>query len=444
VLPVYAWMLIALPLTQAVGAALQTAGTAAGRRRIVIALVAAVAAWALLRLPFDTPWLPAAQVAPAALASLRGFALLAWPYLAIALLLAATAAWHAARQAPHAAPLGSFHPARRAALLPLLLGLLVTSELLALWWPYRVGARSAIPDASPAAAVAFLQHGLADGQGRFTAVPASIGTPMSPLRFGLADLRGMSALPVARYAEYVALLDPTAVRFVAQTPSAVRSPLLDLAAVRYVVLPRGPNPEPPALLQEDPRLPLAYADAGVRIYENRAALPRVRIAHRAVAVPDAAAARHALQDAWRGATHAAERPRQPVILEPAADGSVPPSMDAPAPSGESVRLVADESDALRIEARLAAPGYVVIADTYYPGWRASVDGADAPIHPADLMFRAVAVPAGAHVVELRYQPTSFRVGLFVAAGALLAIGLLAASAVGRRAGAGRRPKPRFQ
>jgi uncharacterized membrane protein YfhO len=63
---------------------------------------------------------------------------------------------------------------------------------------------------------------------------------------------------------------------------------------------------------------------------------------------------------------------------------------------------------------------VMIADTYFPGWRAWVDDVPAPIHAADLLFRAVFVPAGTHVVELRYQPRSFIVGvaLFLASSAI--------------------------
>ncbi|MCW5873396.1 MAG: YfhO family protein [Anaerolineales bacterium] len=56
-------------------------------------------------------------------------------------------------------------------------------------------------------------------------------------------------------------------------------------------------------------------------------------------------------------------------------------------------------------------GWLLLADTYYPGWHARIDGAPAEIQPAYGVFRAVQVPAGQHEVEFRYQPRSFAIGL---------------------------------
>ena len=55
----------------------------------------------------------------------------------------------------------------------------------------------------------------------------------------------------------------------------------------------------------------------------------------------------------------------------------------------------------------------VLSDTDYPGWVASVDGREARIVTADYMFRGVLVPAGHHMLEFDYRPSSFRIGLLV-------------------------------
>jgi uncharacterized membrane protein YfhO len=58
-------------------------------------------------------------------------------------------------------------------------------------------------------------------------------------------------------------------------------------------------------------------------------------------------------------------------------------------------------------------GWVVLGDTWYPGWRAWVDGEQAPIQHANYVFRAVAVPAGTHEVRMNYRPMWFYGGLGV-------------------------------
>jgi uncharacterized membrane protein YfhO len=66
-----------------------------------------------------------------------------------------------------------------------------------------------------------------------------------------------------------------------------------------------------------------------------------------------------------------------------------------------------------MDVTLDRPGYLVLADTYYPGWRVAVNGEEQPILRANHAFRAVALPEGESHVAFRYDPLSFRFGLWI-------------------------------
>ena len=52
----------------------------------------------------------------------------------------------------------------------------------------------------------------------------------------------------------------------------------------------------------------------------------------------------------------------------------------------------------------------MLADSYFPGWQATVDGEPVEIHPANHLFRGVIVPAGQHRVRFAYRPRSLMLG----------------------------------
>jgi uncharacterized membrane protein YfhO len=82
-------------------------------------------------------------------------------------------------------------------------------------------------------------------------------------------------------------------------------------------------------------------------------------------------------------------------------------------------------------------GMLVVNDTYYPGWRAFIDGRPAPILRANGAFRGVRVPAGARSVSFAFEPMSFRLGAWASAatvGALGVVGLVRSSARSARGG----------
>jgi len=86
----------------------------------------------------------------------------------------------------------------------------------------------------------------------------------------------------------------------------------------------------------------------------------------------------------------------------------------------------DSPNRVTIRAALDAPGYLVLADTWSPGWRAAVDGEPAEVLRANYAFRAIWLDTGEHNVEMVYRPTVALVGAAISLTvlALLVAGVL--------------------
>jgi hypothetical protein len=130
---------------------------------------------------------------------------------------------------------------------------------------------------------------------------------------------------------------------------------------------------------------------GLNLYRNPAVNPRAWVVHEVLSVPHAG--------------HIA-----PTIADPQRDWRRAAFVVGPAPKVEScagdepVVFRAYDSGRVSLSARLQCAGFLVLTDTWYPGWRATVDGRETPIHEAYGALRGVVVPAGAHTVEFRYRP----------------------------------------
>jgi hypothetical protein len=156
----------------------------------------------------------------------------------------------------------------------------------------------------------------------------------------------------------------------------------------------------------------------VKIYENLRVLPRAFVAPAAETALDDDAARARLAD-----------PTFDTAKEVLLAGALPQAAAATTPGTASATITAYSPEAVRLSAQGA--GYLVLTDAFYPGWKAWIDGVPAPILRADLMFRAVYLPAGSHVVEFRFAPDSVSWGLWLSGiawaawlAALLALGVV--------------------
>jgi hypothetical protein len=149
--------------------------------------------------------------------------------------------------------------------------------------------------------------------------------------------------------------------------------------------------------------PLAYSDGDSYVYENRSPLPRAFVVHQVIQVESAAEALPYIKTADLD-------PSQTVVVE--SSQLLPPSGRPSTPSLATIR--SETPQRIEIEVSTPADAYLVLLDTFYPGWIASVDGQKTPIYPANYLVRTIFVPQGDHIVWFEYRPLSFWLGVGLA------------------------------
>ncbi len=116
-------------------------------------------------------------------------------------------------------------------------------------------------------------------------------------------------------------------------------------------------------------------------------------------------------------------PRQEALLE--REPGIPLSGISPDSVVHSLQCLAYEHNWQRWRVQTAQPGLLCLSEIWYPAWKATVDSSPAPVLRAYHSLRAIPIPAGTHIVELRYDSDSFRAGAWLStltlAGTLLGL-----------------------
>ena len=178
--------------------------------------------------------------------------------------------------------------------------------------------------------------------------------------------------------------------------------LLGLANVKYVI-----TYKPMARAGFEP-----VFEGPVRIYENTRVLPRTFVVHRFEVIEP-------IRVRLRALARPEFEPDRVVILE-----EMPEERRAEERRGvsevsaSSAEIVEYEPEEVRIAVDMKEEGFLVLSDTYYPGWKVYVDGEEDRIYRADHLFRAVRLMPGRHDVRFAYRPRSFALGARVSMGTL--------------------------
>ncbi len=292
--------------------------------------------------------------------------------------------------------------------------------------------------------------------------PAHSGSPENPLTFGgnlpmwagWMDSQGYDSFVLRGQWDILAALDPRSLAWnglalPVTDPAALRSPILDAMAVKWVIS-DDPNLATESDLGPVGALRLIHS-GGLVIYERPGALPRWYLSND----PEFAAEWYVSSDPEL----AADSGEAVMMLDE--KGLV----EGPDSHGQSPRVILEASrterendpspevagtvspvevTSQRLEFRVNADRdcYFVLSDAWHPGWRAYVDGSEVRILRANGSYRAVALEAGDHKIVFIFHPRDFEIGALVSAAALflLLLAVLAESAASAR----RKGRSRFR
>ena len=77
----------------------------------------------------------------------------------------------------------------------------------------------------------------------------------------------------------------------------------------------------------------------------------------------------------------------------------------------SIKISERQNDKITYAFNASAPQFAVLSEIYYNrGWNAYVDGQKADYVKTNYALRGIAIPAGKHTVDFRFEPTAYKTG----------------------------------
>lgn len=215
--------------------------------------------------------------------------------------------------------------------------------------------------------------------------------PNFSLAYRLQTVAGYDPLYLRRYGQLVAAIESESPDLAPAlgfnriiTPKNYSSKFFDLLNVKYLLSLSAIS---------SPRYKLVFQEGQTRIYENTSVLPRAFFVSEVVGV---ASVKEGLEQMFSDdfvldRQAVVENLNWGTIYLPESPGKV---------------IMRDYQDnRLTLETSSTSDGFLVLTDSFYPGWQATIDGRAVEIFPTDVAFRGVIVPAGNHTVVFRYPPS---------------------------------------
>lgn len=262
-----------------------------------------------------------------------------------------------------------------------------------------------------------------DGAFRFTRFrPELLGQLQNgrPIRFGLEYTNGYNPMQLQVYAEYLTVMNGRIQNYHFSNVlfGGLDSRLFDMLGVCYIIVDARIPSDRDDYLAIANRHTEVFRNPYVIIFENMRAYPRAWVVHEVRDNNDGAGLALINSGDLNGRNTAVVDGEVSIRRAGTVWGEAPPRI-----TGSTATVIGRSPERMTIEAEAAADGLLVISEIYEKGWVASVDGDPVDILRTSHALRGVPLTAGAHTVELRYEPEPLRVGMWISGTALL--GMLA-------------------
>lgn len=192
---------------------------------------------------------------------------------------------------------------------------------------------------------------------------------------------------------------------------------LNLLSAKYLVVGQKPFSEKKIEIPSSQFMQV-FSSSGIDIYQNKNFIPRAFVAKKAIITDYRHKRSTYLQSTFF-------QPRDYVLIDSEFKNQIPRDLitdqkllnvitdKVDTRKSQSVRIVESNANSVKIAANMDAPGFMVLTDVNYPGWKAYDRGKEKEILPAYGLFRAIPLEKGSHFVEFRYEPDIIYIGLVI-------------------------------
>jgi len=237
-----------------------------------------------------------------------------------------------------------------------------------------------------------------------------------PAQFGIELAGGHHPNDLQRYRELIGMRGSGLPEYLPASPR-----LLDILNIGWMLWPAyryRPLDEvegvPPALAAKLERVGASSDPNGIplEVLYRVETLPRARLVNRVDIVPEGQVVDHILRGDFDPATE--------IVMTEVVDIRI-----SGLPFEGSVEYRVRENNRQVLAVRTSEPAFLVVAENWYPAWKATVSGEPAPVYRANHTLRAIPVPAGEHEVVMEYRSDSLRSSLWISLASLLILGAVA-------------------